>query len=378
MKNTIRALVQRGVDTDTAERLTAEGYTLAKLVTLSADELANLGLPSDAITAIRDSNRPPIPKETLFRLLHDSRNMCCVCRIRNRGVLLHHIDEWRESRSHDEDNLAVICLDCHDKAHTHRELSRELTSEQIRFHKAEWTSFVRTQDVANIFKTASFNLGHAMWDYFNHARLPDLAASKGLDLSQLANFETNANASPNTTGVNRYSGRATFFDSEYRSFASLIVAFSEHVACLDINLVWSRNQIRAMVNEATVFSLSAYFRFSPVGRVPDQGPGQIRRGYYRSRGIGVEFVIDAWETTTSSAWDHLRGGWICTGIFVARSVSVTREMLSIQATCLALGTGFGEHYAATPDVAFRGEYEFDGEVNGDTDGGGPILDEGTE
>ena len=83
------------------------------------------------------------------------------------------------------------------------------------------------------------------------------------------------------------------------------------------------------------------------------GPGQIRLGYLRKRGIELRFTIDAWEATSSSAHhSHLTGLWICTGILLVRSVTTRNHLLSIETTCLSIGTGFEDYQRYIPNIAF--------------------------
>lgn len=72
---------------------------------------------------------------------------CCVCRDRSQGIIVHHIDEFSDSRSHAEDNLVVLCLNHHGEAHTKRELQLNLTPERLRKLKARWLKDVKQYDI---------------------------------------------------------------------------------------------------------------------------------------------------------------------------------------------------------------------------------------
>ncbi len=83
------------------------------------------------------------------------------------------------------------------------------------------------------------------------------------------------------------------------------------------------------------------------------GPGQIRLGYLRKRGIELRFTIDAWEATSSSAHhSHLTGLWICTGVLLVRGITTRKHLLSINTTCLSIGTGFEAYQGYIPNIAF--------------------------
>jgi hypothetical protein len=87
--------------------------------------------------------------------------------------------------------------------------------------------------------------------------------------------------------------------------------------------------------------LRGYHRFRRNKNSPQAGPGQMVRGCRKRRGIEVTFFLDAWEATSSSAHGgHLAGSQIVTSIAVVRSVAKA-SLLAVDATCLAVGTGFG-------------------------------------
>lgn len=67
---------------------------------------------------------------------------CCICRDKNQGVIVHHIEEYSVSRSHAEDNLVVLCLNHHGEAHTKREFQQNLTPERLRDFKQRWLDWV--------------------------------------------------------------------------------------------------------------------------------------------------------------------------------------------------------------------------------------------
>jgi hypothetical protein len=67
------------------------------------------------------------------KVLDESRWTCCVCRRDiSLGIIVHHIEEYSDSRSHVEDNLVVLCLNHHGEAHTTRELQLNLNRERLR------------------------------------------------------------------------------------------------------------------------------------------------------------------------------------------------------------------------------------------------------
>lgn len=138
--------MQRGCDSETANRLDQAGYTLNDLKTLKENELRSLNIREELIDIILGEKRPPIPSETMNKVLFESRYTCCVCRDRSGGIIVHHIHKYSESRSHAEDNLVVLCLGDHREAHTTRELDLNLTPDRLRQSKKLWLELVKQYD----------------------------------------------------------------------------------------------------------------------------------------------------------------------------------------------------------------------------------------
>lgn len=80
--------------------------------------------------------RKTIPKELANQLLFDAQMTCCICREHSKSVQLHHID--KNSSNNREENLVVLCVDCHNKAHSKSGFARTLTPEIIIQFKNQW------------------------------------------------------------------------------------------------------------------------------------------------------------------------------------------------------------------------------------------------
>jgi hypothetical protein len=138
MVSTLNALLSRNIPLVLAKNLVLAKKTLGGLAKMDDNELKKLGLEEAHIVAIRD-DRPPIPTATLKRLFEESWRICCICHKRERGIVVHHIKEWRDRGTHDEDNLAVLCLIDHDRAHISGGLAKKsLAATDIREAKQKW------------------------------------------------------------------------------------------------------------------------------------------------------------------------------------------------------------------------------------------------
>ncbi len=134
---TTSKLISHGLNSPTAERLAILGETTKSLRSKSLPELQQLGI-SDVEAKLIFSKRPPIPSKILLKVLADSRWTCCICRNPHQGVIVHHIESWSTSRNHDFDNLALLCLQCHDLAHSKKTLSQNLTPNILRDLRDNW------------------------------------------------------------------------------------------------------------------------------------------------------------------------------------------------------------------------------------------------
>ena len=85
--------------------------------------------------------RKPIPNDMTAEVLFQAGNTCCVCREREKVVQIHHIDE---NPSHNIfENLAVLCLECHNKTLIKGGFGRQLMPHVITKYRNEWLKDVK-------------------------------------------------------------------------------------------------------------------------------------------------------------------------------------------------------------------------------------------
>jgi len=146
MNSTEKALLERGIDSKKAKELIKNGYNLETLAALNAEQKNALGFTENDIQKIFKNDRPKIPEDIVYDILFKCRNTCCICRDSSKSIIIHHIIEWNISKDNSENNLVVLCIEHHDMAHTKKELSRNLTSEEIKSSKAKWEKEVSRLD----------------------------------------------------------------------------------------------------------------------------------------------------------------------------------------------------------------------------------------
>lgn len=350
----LQALIDHGLSGDLAQSVRSRGLTLAKLLKMSNAKLVALGLSDHVLREIKTS-RPPIPDRTVHQLLYRSKRTCCICRDPSRSIIIHHIDPWEHSKSHEESNLVVLCLAHHNEAHTTREFSKELTPKQLRSSKKQWQQEVADADTRALFVTKSISLTGALWDCFNRVRIDDCLSGLHMPAGTLPAYRPSPSQESELLRRRyRWEGRPRPQQpGEYGFYEAALRVICEMRDWLDLKRIWSVREISELVQPGALMALTTCHRFRTIDkRSVAVGPGQTQLGYHRAAGIQLEFTLDAWEATSNSAYSrHLRGQWICTSLSIARSVRRENGLLVISATCLAVGTGFTEYAGSKPTIA---------------------------
>ncbi|MEO2213757.1 HNH endonuclease signature motif containing protein [Paenibacillus amylolyticus] len=85
--------------------------------------------------------RIEIPSDVAAKVLFVSDRTCCICRLSRKPVQIHHLDE--NPANNDMNNLAVLCLDCHNDTMIQGGFGRKLNSEQVILYRDDWTRIVK-------------------------------------------------------------------------------------------------------------------------------------------------------------------------------------------------------------------------------------------
>jgi len=83
-------------------------------------------------------DRTPVPEEVSADVLFQHDHTCCVCREHGRSVQIHHINE--DPTDHDVDNLAVLCLEDHNRTQTRGGFAKHLRAVEVRRYRDERVS----------------------------------------------------------------------------------------------------------------------------------------------------------------------------------------------------------------------------------------------
>lgn len=338
------ALMRRGLDSLLAEQLVSQGYTLTKLKELSAKKLHKLGVSANAAKKIH-SERTPIPPDTLYRLLYDNAYSCCVCRDRTLSIIVHHIEEWAKSRSHDPSNLAVLCLQHHDKAHSRSDLSQNLTPVSLRHAKAAWETEVKTFVAKNILDVG--RLQSDCWLYFNHLRLWEMAKAAGITLAKLPSSSCALQARlidkdgmlrpRSATLPYMYSGGEGM--TLYAFAKDVIEAVLAKTRIVNISDNLDRTTLPPLLGIGDIVFVQGAHDFKLESDFK-RGAGQSVRGVRRANHIRVEFVIDRWEATSNSAWGMWLSGRQSVGTLLQlKTIDRNGDVMILRGTAIGILNG---------------------------------------
>lgn len=87
--------------------------------------------------------RVEVPGPLRAQVLFASDRTCCKCRDKHKGVQIHHIDE--NPANNVFENLAVLCLECHNETQIRGGFHQKLDAEQIILYRDNWLAQVSKQ-----------------------------------------------------------------------------------------------------------------------------------------------------------------------------------------------------------------------------------------
>lgn len=326
MNSTFKALLERGVPNKLARNLVAARYTLGLLQTKSDQELKDLGLSAAHVAEIRSASRPPIPDHVFERLLRESRETCCICQLPSEPVVVHHIEDWAKTRSHEESNLAVICPNDHARAHFPASDKRSLSSAKIRGEKSKWKLKVETLN-RNQHRRLVSEQKQARWFWVNLQSLSRLTTQKkirlrGDQMPQLVNrlrdrqfIDGDGNITPPSEWKTSKPPKHWFLDfiegMDMATYLSdLLDTTALQLDIIDINLFLDNTaSLRAVITPGMYVSVRADFDYQ-VDR--DYGSTaaetHLRVAEARKGRVVIRFSFDSWNgLSMSSKGNHLLG-----------------------------------------------------------------------
>ncbi|MCT8335855.1 HNH endonuclease [Leptospira sp. 85282-16] len=345
---TFNALISRGIPSNIADSIIKNKYTLQTLKLETSDKLKKLGLTEEQIEQIYHEERPPIPLDIVTKLIFESRNTCNICRDQSLPIIIHHIIPWHQSRNNAETNLILLCLLCHDKVHSKRDLTYNISFEQLKDLKQKWLKETKTHD-SKIIQGLIIEK-KANWDYINLGRLLELASSLNISLttdytSHLSQYNI-VNNSGLLNDIESWKikqlpqyylydfGIGNYLYYNYKDILTKVVG---KIDIVNLDNIWSKKNLLTFVSTGTIIYCSGGLYFKDESEF-NKDRNQSRRCYLQKRNIKVETTFDAYYSTSSSAkHDHLCGHKSGSILGIIKSIEVQEGILYITISCIAIG-----------------------------------------
>jgi len=346
----VNAWVGHGLNLFAATSLVDAGKTVSKVKKLKHEEMASLGLSDSVISSLNKTGRPPIPTEVVHRLFVKSKMTCSFCHEISKNITIHHIAQYASSKDHSEENLIVLCLNCHGEAHTTRDLGKNLTSEALIAMKDDWEKKVAEADSRALVRLSSIPGGH--WDYFNHNRILRLAHQLGIDPtkspyydSALAQSRITPSGSPKIGDTGRDNDMYSYEHEGglelYGYMSDLIKAILRKIRVTDVSNALDKSSLGAIAQQGDFVFLQGPYYFKREDERKLKGKHQMRSAMRRFSDVRFSFVFDAWESTSCTSWDdRLSGRKVANVVGLVESSDLAEGVLTIRLSVLAIGSQF--------------------------------------
>ena len=96
--------------------------------------------------------RVVIPRDMAARVQFSSDRTCCVCREREKPIVVHHIDD--NPANNEPKNLAVLCFECHNGTQVQGGFGRKLDADLVTLYRDDWQRIVADGRAASASETA--------------------------------------------------------------------------------------------------------------------------------------------------------------------------------------------------------------------------------
>ncbi|KZN69442.1 hypothetical protein N478_12475 [Pseudoalteromonas luteoviolacea S4060-1] len=303
--------------------------------------------------------RKRIPKSLENQVLYKCGFRCCVCRTNESSVQIHHIDQ--DPSNNIEDNLVAVCSNCHDKAHTTHQLSRNLTPSRLFEFKINWENEIAERSSKSMLPENQGNLSNAMWTFVNHQRLPDLMSGYGLKFEPQLLHELIEDNLIDVQGnlkfehdVNPTKAVYTIYDhyrwDNARRIHSLFLKAVDKlimtVRPIELGAIWTKTQIKNLISPGSICFCFRGFMFQRGCSIEGV---ENRHAYARAKNIELRMLVNSFHIYGTSAYvGHFVGNSRVAALVMVKDIFREGNKLVISATPIALGSGFSIYDYSSP------------------------------
>ncbi len=306
--------------------------------------------------------RKPIPATLKAELLYKAAHTCSVCKKRELPIQIHHIDQ--NPANNNEQNLIVLCLGCHDEAHTKHGLSINLSPALLKSHKATWQKEVAEK--ASYAMTAAGNdknafMDQAIWAFINHQRILHVMKAKGVKFDEDRFDLLKSRGVIDAHGIPLFQKKksnsrqlVTIYDHfEYDDFHRLFGLYNDVVERLiiasqpiELGAIWTKTQVRELIKPGDLIYCIRGFHFR---RGPIDNQEEDREVYARAGGVEVRFTANTRHMFgSSSLYDSFTGHRVIAAFLLVKNVADEDGNVVIRATPIAMGMGFSQYAYESP------------------------------
>lgn len=300
--------------------------------------------------------RKSVPRELENVVLYKSARTCCVCRIPRAPVEIHHIDQ--DPSNNVENNLVAICRNCHDEAHTSHSMSKNLTKSRLIDAKERWE--VEVKSLSNAAMHQKSHLGGMVWTFVNHQLIPQLMKAYSLEYDKktlkllkmygvvdhngLPIFQKKPSSKEHVTIYDRVD-----WDHAHRlhyMYTQVIDDLIDACSPIELGAVWSKKEIVDLIKPGVICFCIRGFRFRR-----NQVINQEEDRYVYAKASDVEIRMYAnsrYMFGISSLYVNFAGHKFTTVLMLVKNVAKEDGIVVINATPIAMGTGFSNYEQNTP------------------------------
>lgn len=306
--------------------------------------------------------RVSIPKPLQSSLLYKSAKTCCVCRVPRAPVEIHHIDE--NPSNNIEENLIVICKNCHDEAHTKHKLSKNLDVYNLKKFKSQWEEDVQKRSTRAMLSTS--NLDQAVWTFINHQRIPQIMSSLNVNFDENKLMSLESENIVDEDGLPKFklskakpkdkSSLITIYDRFnwdestrlHYFYADAVNRIISAVNPIELMAIWSKTDIKNILKPGSICFCMRGFYFKNFEIINNEVDKLV---YATSKGIEIRFYANTRHMFGSSAlYCNFTGHRFAAVLLLIKNILYEEKLMVIEATTLAMGTGFVQDSYHTPYI----------------------------
>lgn len=296
--------------------------------------------------------RKAISITTKYQLFYNCARTCCVCKNLKNPIQIHHIDNDPSNNIYE--NLIVLCSNCHDEAHTDHKLTNNLTVKELIHHKSKWEENIKKLSSNAMLPISISNC--AMWTFINYEKIPRILKSNGLKFEQeqfdnlLNQNIIDKNAIPIFSKTSNNKKYITIYDRlEWDNSTKLhylymeaIDTLVEHINPIELGAIWSKTEIKNLVNIGDICFAIRGFHFKENEIVNNKASRYI---YASSKNIEIRMYANTQYIYGDSAlYGHFVGHHFIGILMLIKEITTEDNKLIINATPLAMSSGVNKSY----------------------------------